>query len=175
MPGGMSNKLITIARAAQAKFSISLEPDSKTYSLTIIDTALVNSSDETYTVTRIGDENVQGFHCIHSKMVSSLNSRFLKSTTAFDVWTSKDVPGYALIEKVTTTQNVQPTMLKALEKAGCGGFFVKMASAGKDYSMSMTLIKTEKKTFPASLFVIPAGYAKSNQNMIYHMVPQAKK
>ena len=39
----------------------------------------------------------------------------------------------------------------------------------------MLLVKAEKRTFPASLFEIPGGYTESKQNMIYHMIPGAKK
>jgi len=66
-------------------------------------------------------------------------------------------------------------MIQALQQAGCSGFFVKMENNEKDYSMNMLLVKAEKTTFPASLFEIPGGYKESEQNMMYHMVPAAKK
>jgi hypothetical protein len=175
MPGALSNKMINIGRAGQPKYSVMLYPDSKTYSLSIIDTSLINSGRETYQVTKIGNETIQGYNCIHSKIISATNTRFFKSATTFDVWTSTDVPGYALIQKMIRVENIQPKMMQALEQAGCGGFFVKINTTAKDYSMSMLLIKAEKKTFPASLFVIPGGYSESEQNVMYHMVPAAKK
>jgi hypothetical protein len=45
-----------------------------------------------------------------------------------------------------------------------------MEAGGSGYSMSMQLIKAEKKNLPESLFDIPAGYKQSNGNMISHMV-----
>ncbi len=92
-----------------------------------------------------------------------------------DLWTSEDVPGYSFIKKIMVNQNIKPQMLQALEKNNCGGYIVKMVSAGKDYSMEMTIIKAENKSFPASLFEIPAGYKESNENMMYHIMGSAKK
>jgi hypothetical protein len=66
-------------------------------------------------------------------------------------------------------------MMQALEQAGAGGFFVKMAASGKDYSMSIELAGAEQRSFPSSLFVIPPGYTETNENMMYHMMMGAKK
>jgi Domain of unknown function (DUF4412) len=175
MPGAVSNKMINIGRAGQPKYSIMLYPESKTYSLNIIDTSLINSRGETYQVTKLGNETVQGYPCIHAKITSTTNTRFFKSSTTFDIWTSTEVPGYALMQKMMEVQNIQPAMMKALQEAGCNGYFVKINTTAKDYSMSMLLIKAERKTFPASLFEIPGGYTESKQNMMYHMIPAAKK
>jgi hypothetical protein len=164
------NKLIIIAHANQPRYSMTLDASNKTYSLNVIDTGLINSGGSNYQVTKIGNETVQGYHCTHAKLVSTFGSGTFKSSTTMDIWTSAEVPGYALLKKVMTTQNVTPKMMKALNQAGCGGFFVKMISQSKDYSMNMTLMKTQEKNFPASMFIIPAGYTESNENMMYHMM-----
>ncbi len=169
MPGVSSSKIITINHAANPKYSVMLEPEDKTYSLNIIDTSLINDNQETYQVTKIGNENVQGYNCIHSKMISTFNTRFLKSSTTFDMWTSTEVPGYSIYQKLVSMQNVKPAMMHALEQAGVGGFFVKMTSATKDYSMEMVLVRAENKNLPASLFEIPSGYSESKENMLYHI------
>ena len=98
-----------------------------------------------------------------------------KSSSTMDLWTSSDVPGYAFIKKVIVNQNIKPQMLQALEKNNCGGYIIKMTSGDKDYSMEMSLIKAENKTFPSSMFEIPNGYSESNENMMYHMMQGAKK
>ena len=92
-----------------------------------------------------------------------------------DVWTCPDVPGYALIKEVAINQNLKPQLQEALNKNNCGGYIVKLSAKEKDYSMEMTLVKAETKSFPASLFKIPAGYKESNENMMYHMMAGAKK
>ncbi len=174
LPGAMSDEIITIGQAMQLRYSISLDPANKTYSLNVIDTSLINSGVDTYTVTKVGTEKVSGYNCIHSKVTSSMNTKYFNSSTTFDVWTSTEVPGYALLQKYMMMQNLKPDMIEALKHAGCDGFFVKINSKGEDYSMEMLLIKAISKNLPASLFEIPAGYGKSDKNMLYNFMPSSK-
>lgn len=174
MPGASVNKMIVIGHTGQPKYSVSLYPDSKTYSLNVIDTSLINSNRQSYKVTKMGNEMVNGYNCIHSKLVSTFGSGMFKSSSTTDVWTSNDVPGYDLFKKLANMGNVTPTMMKALQQAGADGMFVKMKIESKDYSMTMTLFKAERKPFPATLFEIPAGYNQSKYNMFYHMMPGVK-
>ncbi len=175
IPGTMSAKFINIGHTSNAKYSILLYPETKTYALNITDTSLINATNETYQVTRVGTETVQGYSCSHVILKSTMGRGMFKSTSSMDLWTSTEVPGYSLIKKMMTSQNIKPRMLQALEKNNAGGYIVKMASSAKDFSMEMLLIKAEPKTFPASLFTIPAGYKLSNENMMYHMMSGVKK
>jgi Domain of unknown function (DUF4412) len=175
-PGVMSGKIITIAHATQRQYSVMLDPDDRTYSLNVIDTALINSGGgENYQVTRVGSETVGGYSCIHSKVVSTMGSGMFKSTSSFDIWTSTSVPGYALFKKMGSLENVKPKMMVALDNAGAGGFFVKMTSGDKDYSFTMLLTRADAQSFPASMFEIPSGYTKSQETMMSQMMKGAKK
>ncbi|MEO8111559.1 MAG: DUF4412 domain-containing protein [Ginsengibacter sp.] len=167
--------LIVIGKIIQPHYSVVIDNENKEYSLNIIDTSLTNMVHQKCQVTKIGNETVNGFNCIHAKLVSTTGSGMFKSTSTEDIWTSADVPGYATFKKATIQQNITPAMTKALNDAGCGGFFVKMTSVDKHYSMTMQLTKAEKETFPASLFKIPSGYKESNENMMYHLMSSAKK
>ncbi len=167
--------LIVIAKMEQPHYSVIIDNENKDYSLNVIDTSLINMVHQKYQVTKIGNETVNGFNCVHAKLVSTTGSGMFKSTSTEDIWNSVDVPGYAIFKKATVQQNITPAMMKALNDAGCGGFFVKMTSSDKHYSMTMQLTKAEKQSFPASLFKIPAGYKESNENMMYHMMGAGKK
>lgn len=176
MPGAMSNKFITLSKVSQAQYSITLHPDTKTYALDIIDTSLINSNpgNETYQVTKIGNETVNGFPCIHARLVSNTNLGVLSSSATTDIWTSTTVPGYAILKHFFKQAGVEPKMFQALQQAGCDGFFVKMTAQGKDFSLTMQLVKAGQKTMPASMFQIPAGYTQSNENSIFSMVGSGK-
>jgi hypothetical protein len=174
IPGAMSNQFINIGRAGNPKYSVMLYPETKTYALNIIDTSLINSNNETYEVTKLGNETIQGYNCTHVKLKSTFGKGMFKSSSTMDLWTSENVPGYSFIKKIMVNQNIKPQMLQALEKNNCGGYIIKMASSDKDFSMEMQLVKAETKSFPASLFKIPNGYAESNENMMYHMIGSAK-
>lgn len=171
VPGYKMPKMITLGRANARRFSVMLHPDKNTYSLNVIDTTL--SGKTNYQVTRIGTETVQGYSCIHSKLVETLSG--LGKTTTTDVWTSTEIPGYALYKKMTAVQNSKPGMAQALENAGCGGFPVKMDIEGSSSSMVQTLIKAEETHLPASLFQIPAGYTESDENVMSGLFQSAGK
>ena len=168
--------LVVIGRMNKPHFSVIIDDQQKEYSLNVIDTALINSNMENYKVTKIGNETVNGYNCTHARLVSTMGSGMFKSSTTEDIWSSENVPGYDLYKKASMQQNVTPAMVKALNDAGCGGFFVKMTSGSKHSSMTMQLITAEKKSFPSSLFKIPAGYSESKDNlMIGNMMKVAPK
>lgn len=169
--GMLGMKMVTIGHGNTPRYSIFLYPDSKTYNLNIVDTAAINAAGgQTYKVTKIGNETVAGYNCIHSKL-TIITGIGRTSEVTEDMWTSTAVPGYAQLEKAMTVQNVTPKMLQAMDQAGCGGFFVKMQVLSTSMSMVMLLIDAEHKTLPASLFEIPAGYTQANNtNMMANML-----
>ena len=174
MPGVASGKLIVIGRASQPRYSILLDPDNKGYSLNLIDTALINSRQETYKITKIGDETVDGYSCVHVKMTSTSGSGLFKSSSTEDLWTSTAVPGYTLYHNLSD-QTVNYGMMQALEKAGAAGMMVKMAASGKDYSMSYDLIDAKSGSYPASLFMIPDGYTNNHKTIMEYMLSGANQ
>jgi hypothetical protein len=153
-------RMQVIGHAGMPRYSVSLYPDSKTYVFNIIDTAAINSGGGmVYQVTKVGNERVLNYNCIHSRM--TIYAGGPKSAgTMEDIWTSTEVPGYADFKKLALNQNVTPKMMQALEEAGCGGAFVKMEMQSKTFSMDMQLITAGRKNFPASLFQIPPGYTQ---------------
>jgi Domain of unknown function (DUF4412) len=173
MPGVASGKLIVIGHAGQPHYSILLSPDTKGYSLAVIDTALINNRQTTYKVTKVGNETVDGYSCVHVKVTSTSGSGLFKSSSTEDLWTSTAVPGYALYEKLSD-QTVNYGMMQALQQAGAAGTMVKMAASGKDYSMSYDLIEAKSGSYPASLFTIPDGYANEHKTIMEYMLAGAQ-
>jgi hypothetical protein len=169
MPGAASGKLTVVGRVGQPGYSILLDPDNKGYSLCVIDTALVNSRQTTYKVTKVGEETVDGYACVHVKLTSTTGSGLFKSSSTEDLWTSTAVPGYTLYRNLSD-QTVNYGMMQALEKAGAAGMMVKMAASGKDYSYSYDLTDARSGSYPASLFMIPAGYTNNHKNMMEYMM-----
>jgi len=155
MPG---YKMEVLGHAGMPRYSVIVHPDSKTYVFNIIDTGAINSGGITYQVTKVGNETVQGYNCIHSRLTTITSQQKLGSTN--DIWTSTDVPGYTALKKLTRIQGVTPKMSQALEEAGCGGFIVKMSMQSKELLMEMLLIGADRKTFPDAMFRIPAGYTQ---------------
>jgi hypothetical protein len=175
MPGIVTGKIVTIGRAAEPRYSVQLYTDTKQYGLTVIDTSLINAGNQSFEVTKVGSETINGYSCAHVKMTTTTGSGMFKTKTSQDIWTSTGVPGYALYKRLTSVSTAQPKMMQALQKAGADGVIVKMTTADKDFSMTMMLIKSQEKNCPANLFDIPSGYTESDQNMFQHMMAGAQK
>jgi hypothetical protein len=175
IPGVKTPKMVNIGRANEPTYSVTLDADAKTYGLNVIDTALINSDFEKYQVTRIGTESVGGYSCTHVRIVTSTGSGMFKSSSTMDMWMSTAVPGYAIYSKLLSLHGSQGGLLGALNKSGANGFLVKMtAGDGKEYTMTMQLNKAEMKSFPASMFVIPAGYKGDGESNIQRLMSGSK-
>ena len=174
IPGASVNQMIILGRAKSRGSSIVMYPASRTYSLQRIDTTLLKG-EGAYQVTRIGNETVQGYPCIHSKMVSKYGSGMFQVSTTTDLWTSTSVPGYSIYSKLLSMQPAQYGMMAALEKAGCAGYIVKLEIVSANHSTTSLLIKAEEGRFDADLFRIPSGYTVSDEGMFYHMMPAKGK
>ena len=174
MPGVESSEMINIGHLNMPKYTFSLYPESKSYGLNIIDTALLRGV-STYQVTKIGSETVAGYSCTHARMITTTGSGMFKSSSTMDIWTSTSLPGYSIYNKLSSVQGRQYGMMLALTQAGCNGVIVKFSSTEKDYSMEQVLVQAKEMNMSADLFRIPAGYTQSNENMIYHMMPKGKK
>jgi GLPGLI family protein len=101
-------------------------------------------------------KSISGFDCVRSNVL--MNGKLFMT-----IWTSKDVPGYAAMQKDyyalsqrLASMSPQGTkMVEAMKKMD--GFMIHM-EMGKE--MNMTVTKVEKRSIPASEFEIPAGYKK---------------
>ena len=163
LPGVQTPKMIVIGHMTQPKYSIILDDQTKTYTLHVIDTALINSGSGNFHVTRVGTETVSGYSCIHSHLVNSIGTGVFKTTNTFDIWTSTAVPGYPLFSKMLTLEGSQGGIFSALARAGANGMLVKMTVEGGSagYSMTEVLIQAQAKSCSSSLFQIPSGYTNS--------------
>lgn len=174
-------KMTVLGREDQRKYTMVLYPESKMYKLNIVDTARLIASQKkmTYTVTRIGNETVAGYSCVHSKLTIVTPNGNKPITIVEDLWTSTSVPGYAQLKQLASTQTVTAGMLQALDQAGCGGWVVKITMQSEQVGMNMVLITATRKSFPASTFEIPPGYTPMTgmgllNGMINSMTPKQK-
>jgi Domain of unknown function (DUF4412) len=159
--GMLGMKMTMIGRAGEPRYSVMLYPEAKSYKLNVIDTARLNSGNgQTYQVTRVGVETVAGYSCIHSKLAIIGSNKKLVVTE--DIWTSNAVPGYAELKQDMANAHVTIKMMQELQKAGCDGFMVKVSGATEQMSFVMQLVTAAHKSFPASMFEIPAGYHEAN-------------
>jgi hypothetical protein len=128
--------------------------------------AKVTGEKEPYNAEVLGSERVLGYSTKHV-LLSRPGDR-----SEMEVWTTKDLMGLSyetmrgLMRRVSGEDD--GSMLKALRDVGADGFFVKMISREKGKTEPLTtmeLTKVEKKSLPASMFEVPAGYTKQEGMM----------
>jgi hypothetical protein len=150
LPNVGSVKTATILPAAKPGTLITLNEQAKTYT----ESSLKGTAEKlNYDVKVVGNEKVGGYPCVHATV--SVNGR-----PAMNVWTSKDLPGYESMFNLAKASGSFGTeaLYRQLEAKGAGGMMVRMVTG----SVNTELVKAERRSNPASLFAVPAGYTKSS-------------
>ncbi len=119
-----------------------------------------------WTVKKLGRETVNGYSCEHVLIVHGDDAK-----SEQEWWTSKDIAGlsYESMRGLMRRGNESDEgVVKALREAGVDGFVVRMITREKGSPtpvMTMEITKVEKRSVPAALFEIPAGYTKQEGMM----------
>jgi hypothetical protein len=107
-----------------------------------------------YEVTVVGKETVNGYNSTH--VIIKVNGKQSR-----EMWTTKDIAGYADFSKIKTKYTGQDNMYKALAAKGADGMPVRIKTTEGGRSMQLDLIKAEKRSNPATLFSL-SGYTKNS-------------
>jgi hypothetical protein len=179
----MPIKVTTLVRTANPDVMYMINDQAKTYAemdlrkLREQAAKVRDRNKEAWTVRKIGKETVNGYSCEHVLVTRSEDSK-----TEQDWWTSKDVAGLSFESMrglMRRGNQSDEGIMKALRDAGADGFVVKMVTREKGNPTpvsTMELTKAEKKSLPASLFEVPAGYTKQEGMMgtMGVMAPEAQ-
>ncbi len=115
---------------------------------------------DAYSIKVLGSEKVLGYSTKHVLLSRP------GDTSEMEAWTTTDLLGLSYESmKGLMRRGAQDegSLMKALKDARAEGFFVKMVTREKGNTEPLTtmeLTKAEKKSLPASMFEVPAGYAK---------------
>lgn len=147
-------KNVTIVRADRPNTLITYTDKTKTYQE--INTKTAGVETVTYDVKITGKERIGGYNATRATL--SANGK-----PAMEVWTSRDIPGYENLVKLTKSLGSMGSenLYRQLETSGAGGMVVKMKPAGGN-GLTMELTRAERRSNPASLLAIPPGYTKSS-------------
>ena len=120
---------------------------------------------EAYSLKVLGSEKLLGYSTKHVLLSRP------GDTTEMEAWTTTDLLGLSYESMkglMRRPAQDEGSMMKALKDAGAEGFFVKMITREKGKAEPLTtmeLTKIEKKSLPASMFEVPAGYTKQEGMM----------
>jgi len=147
-------KNVTLVRADRPNVLIAYTDKAKTYQEMNTKTAGIEAVK--YDVKVVGKERVGGYATTHATL--SANGK-----PAMEMWTTRDLPGYENLVMLTKTLGSMGSenLYRQLEASGAGGMMVKMKPAGGN-GLTMELTRAERRSNPASLFAVPAGYTKSS-------------
>jgi hypothetical protein len=168
----MPMKMTTLVKAATPGLVYLINDAQKTYAE--IDTKKTREqlektrgkSQDTWTVKKLGRETVNGYACEHVLVTHGNDAK-----SEMEWWTSKDIAGLsyeAMRGLMRRGADNDEGIMKALRDAGADGFAVKVITREKGNPtpvMTMELTKVERKSVPAALFEIPAGYRKQEGMM----------
>ena len=153
--------MILIGHTDKPNESISIDDEKKTYTINHINPADLNTGEKMQsTATKVGEEKISGFNCVHAKIISKKTmGSFYSTTDTIDLWKSNEVPMQSKVKELfnqfesrTGNTMYSPEATEQLKQMGCDGFTVKMEMGSKDVSMVMQLTKVEHKIFlPACL------------------------
>ena len=155
MPGG--GMMIKSLMQKNNPLIYTINDKSKSYS-EVSPTDPSNNDTKTYTVKKLGEENVNGYKCIHALITEGAETS--------EVWNTKDIAEFnKYAEAYKTNKRIGSAKRdQAFKAAGCDGLPVKSIHKGnaREGDMTMELVKIEKKTFSKSDFDLPAGYTKTS-------------
>ncbi|MBS1737338.1 MAG: DUF4412 domain-containing protein [Bacteroidetes bacterium] len=156
--------VVIISRANMPNYSVTLNDEDKTYSLNVIDQALIDKDGESYKAYVIGTENVNGYPCKHAVVKGN--------KLVMDMWMSTAVPGYDVYKKAATASSgATGNFMSALKAAGAEGFPVKIFM--ENSATSMTLTKATYVGVSNDFFDIPSNYSEADNNGIITNLMQA--
>jgi len=164
-----TSTIVVIGHSDKPDESISIDDDEKTYTINHIDRGDQNTGEKIQsTVSKIGEEKILGFKCVHARIISNISIAKISShVDTFDIWRSDDVPVPASVKKLmnqfeskTGIFMSDPEVAKKLKQMGCEGFMVKIEVKGKSASTVTELTKVEHRSIPAGMFQIPVGYTE---------------
>lgn len=162
-----SAPIIMIAHADKPGESFDIDDSAKTYTINHIDSSNLNTGEKINSIaTKIGDEKIMGFNCVHARVISKKTmGSFYSTIDTIDLWKSNDVPQQSAVKKLMakTESGTGNSMYSTetagqLQQMGCDGMTVKMIMNSKDVSMTLQLTKAERRDIPGNMFDIPTGY-----------------
>src|ERR1019366_6209237 len=144
MPAPMH--IIVISKKSNPNIVTQVNEAGKTY--TEVDVTKIRNNDKTtYTVKKVGDETVNGYKCVHVIVTNSKGE-------VEDLWSSKEVADYEMYHEANKNNphsGTSENKLKALKEAGAEGFPVRIITKRPEATITMNLVKVEKKDIPASM------------------------
>ncbi|MEI8102107.1 MAG: DUF4412 domain-containing protein [Chlorobium sp.] len=155
-------KTTVITKAIQPDVAYIINHQAKNYTIinlrTAAENALLLDFDSNYKLARAGRETLKGYNCEHIILSST--------TEKLELWVTRDLGDFSTF-RILQTQNprLSNTQLsKTMSAAGIEGFPVKIVQHNDNGPYIMEVTRISVKSVLPSLFTVPAGYQKMENN-----------
>jgi hypothetical protein len=169
--GPQRMKMTMLGKVSKPDVLYMVDDENKTYSVwDTTQAAAGNMPKDTYTVERLGSGSAAGIACERALVTSSKGDRF-------EVCMSRELGASADWISAMSRRERAGNWIRALKEKGLEGFPIRWSMFRKDETepfMTMELTHLEKKSLPASLFDVPAGY-KQTDAAIGGLTPEQRK
>jgi hypothetical protein len=170
--GGMGMNIVVLQKNDTPDILYHLNDAEKTYSE--IDLAKMremgaqHQNTRTYKVEKLGQETLLGYKTQHVRVKETSASG--DDTVTTELWTAPDLLSFESFSKMQMRRGGAEggaALFKALKDSGADGLPLKsITPAGGGATVTMEATKVQKKSLPAAMFEIPAGYSKSAGGMM---------
>jgi hypothetical protein len=153
---------VTLGDINEPGQSYSLFDDTKTY---VVHRIAGPSVPGTATVTLIGRERVDGYDCVHARVITTRLQGDARRIDTLDIWksTSVAVPvaAQAWVDRFGSgADSYTPAVATQLDAVGCTGFLVALEQHTSSARTRQDLVKATTRDMPEALFSVPAGYTE---------------
>ncbi len=167
MPDGV--KITTLMLKAQPNTIYMLNDKEKTYS------EMQASAGEDYKdhpvadyeVTVLGKETVNGYKTTHVSVK-------INGVQRQEMWTTRDIAGYADFSKIKTVYTGKDNLYTALAAKGAEGMPVRIKTTQSGREVQLDLVSAEKRNIPATMFTLN-GYTKGSGLMQIEGMPDMQE
>jgi hypothetical protein len=170
--GAESFRMVVFGKLAEPRKTWTLNERTKTYSVMKADPESRHERDaekDEWTVTRIGKDHVAGMACENVKAQRKGSNDWSEACLAREFLSG----AWTRALKETSTEG----WMIAAQRAGVEGYPIRMITHGKDgkETYRIEVVKTERKSLPASLFEVPAGYRETSMMGTMAQTPEQQK
>jgi hypothetical protein len=170
--GAMAMKMVVLQKTASPDTLYHIDDANKTYSemdlAKLREMAGQSQNTGKYTVEKLGQENILGYKTQHVRVKEQKPGNGNGET--MEVWTASDLLDYATFSKWQGRRGKrggEEALVKALKDAGADGMPLKSITTTPDgTTVTMEVVKVDKKALPASTFEIPTGYTRSEGGLM---------
>lgn len=177
MMGGKPFRMVMFGKIADPDVAYSVNDAMKTYA--VINTkemrelaGKIEKQEKKFTVTKLGKDSVAGLSCENVRVTEDKGGQDIEACI------SKEFMSGEWMRALQRDSRGGGDWMKALRNNGVEGYPVRMTMTTKDQpgvKTAMEITKVDRRSVPASMFAVPAGYKETSMMGNFAQTPEQAK